>query len=349
MECFDKFKKKMNRNGGNLRNENIRNSKQLITATFEDDASFALGIYRWELGLTDYTERETIGLRLYKRSYSNANGVTVKFQSLIDTPIVVGDVVYDSVADEYLICTESFNIDGIHWQGKFTLCNWMLRWQIKATGEIVEYPCYNANTTQYNSGETSNKQYTVSSSQHTLTLPYDENTVVLDSPQRFYLDRNTKNPITFIVTQNDTTSAFFGKKGIVRVTVVEYAKDAERDRPDLGICDYMDESYYTHSVSDGDVKKAEIVYTDNIIISGGDTQIFTGKFFDDDGNEIQNAICSWQIISAFTDKLFIKEFDNQIEIGIDDDTYIDEEFKLVLKDAEGNGLTSLIIKIESLL
>ena len=33
--------------------------------------------------------------------------------------------------DEYLICTEAFNIDNIHFKGKFTLCNWILKWQKK--------------------------------------------------------------------------------------------------------------------------------------------------------------------------------------------------------------------------
>ena len=133
MKCLDKFNKKMILSGGSLRNENIKNSQELLRETFADDASLTLGIYLWELGLSYYDDKEAIKIRLYKRSFSNANGVTVKFQTLIDTPIVVGDIVYDSISDEYLICTESFNIDNVHWQGKFTLCNWILKWQNKKT------------------------------------------------------------------------------------------------------------------------------------------------------------------------------------------------------------------------
>ena len=193
MKCLDKFNKKMILSGGSLRNENIKNSQELLRETFADDASFSLGVYLWELGLKSYDDRESIQIRLYKRSFSNANGVSVKFQTLIETPIIVGDIIYDSIADEYLICTESFNIDGIHWQGKFTLCNWILKWQNK-NGDILEYPCHDINSTQYNSGEQSNKQFTIGSSQHMITLPCDENTVVLSSPQRFFLDKNVVNP-----------------------------------------------------------------------------------------------------------------------------------------------------------
>ena len=99
--------------------------------------------------------------------------------------------------------------------------------------------CYDNNTTQYNSGESANKQFTIGSSQHSLTLPCDENTVILNNPQRFFLDKNMENPTSFVVTQNDNTSHNFGGKGLVKLTVMECAKNNETDRYDLGICDYI--------------------------------------------------------------------------------------------------------------
>lgn len=349
MKCLDKFNKKMILSGGSLRNENIKNSQELLRETFADDASFALGIYLWELGLKSYDDKESIKIRLYKKSFSNANGSTVKFQTLIDTPIVVGDIIYDSIADEYLICTESFNIDSIHWQGKFTLCNWILKWQNK-NGDILEYPCHDINSTQYNSGEQSNRQFTIGSSQHMITLPCDENTVVLNSPQRFFLDKNTENPTSFIVTQNDTTSYNYGKKGLVKVTLLECANNNDTDRIDLGICDYVDkEKIKTDNSNDMFVSKSVISYNTTIIKSGGDSQVFIGKFFDNNEKEITDIVPKWDIICDFKDVLEVKKFDNQICIGIDNDDYIDEEFKLILSDNEGNYSSTLIIQIESLL
>lgn len=349
MKCLDKFNKKMVLSGESLRNENIKNSRELLMETFADDASFSLGIYLWELGLKSYDDRESIQIRLYKRSFSNANGVSVKFQTLINTPIIVGDIIYDSLSDEYLICTESFNIDGVHWQGKFTLCNWILKWQNK-NGDILEYPCYDINSTQYNSGEQSNKQFTIGSSQHMITLPCDENTVILSSPQRFFLDKNTENPTSFIVTQNDTTSYNYGKKGLVKVTLFECASNNDTDRFDLGICDYIDKNdIKTDNANNVFVSKSVISYNTTTIKSGGDAQVFTGKFFDNNGNEITNIIPKWEIIYDFKNYLEIIESGNQITIGIDNDDRIDEEFKLVLSDNNGNYSSSLIIQIESLL
>jgi hypothetical protein len=223
---------------------------------------------------------------------------------------------------------------------------------------------------------------TVGTSQHRLVLPYDENTVVIATPQRFYLDRNIENPIPYIVTQNDTTSYAFGfkKKGLVALTVQQHVIDEENDRPDLGICDYIDfpvvpdedEHEETESVfvplSDTDnesvydsrefllhtevVKekhaKVVILYNTNVIKSGGDSQVFCGKFYNKDGEELISQL-NWEIICDFTDKLEVNQSGNCISIGIDNQDYIDEEFKLVLSDPSGNITESLIVKIESLI
>lgn len=360
MKCLDRFNKRMSLSGGSLREDYIFNTRELLNETFADDPSFAFGIYFWRLGLKEYIHERPVDIRLYGRSFSAANGVTVKFQTLYNTPVVVGDIIYDTKQDEYLICTEAFDIDGMHYKGKFTLCNWMLKWQ-KKDGTILEYPCHDINSTQYNSGEQSNRNFVIGSSQHMLTLPCDENTVELSTPQRFYLDKATTNPTSFIVTQNDTTSYNYGKKGLVKVTVYEYPNNSATDRPDLGICDYIDvtnqntgEIGLVKTVNENLNKmlKAVIDYNTTVIKSGGDSQMFIAKFYDEKGNEVTDIVPHWTVICSFSDKLLVKEFDNGVSIGIDDDTYIDEEFKLILSDENKNGNvspTSLLVRIESLL
>ena len=352
MQCLDRFNKRMSRSGGSLREEYIFNTRELLKETFADDPSFVSGVYFWRLGLKEYRFESPIGIRLYSRTYSAANGVTVKFQTTYDNPVVVGDIVYNSNENEYLICTEAFNIDNIHYKGKFTLCNWVLKWQ-KKDGTILEYPCYDMNSTQYNSGEQSNRNFTIGSSQHMITLPCDENTVELCTPQRFYLDKATVNPTSFIVTQNDTTSHNYGKKGLVKLTVYETQNNSETDRPDLGICDYIDiDENTSKDICCFKVSKAIIEYSTKIIKSGGDSQMFIGKFYDDKGKEVSDVSPHWTIVCDFANKLQVEEFDNCLSIGIDDDSYIDEEFKLVCSDKnnENNILSdTLIIKIESLL
>lgn len=349
MRCLDRFNQKMIRSGYSLRDEKIRNSRELLEEMFADDASFTLGIYMWEHGIKDYSGKDTIKIRFYDRSFSNANGWTMKYQTLYDTPIVTGDVLFDSKNDEYYICTESFDIDEIHWQGKLTLCNWILKWQNK-NGDILEYPCHDMNTTQYNSGERGNQQFTLGSTQHMIVLPCDQNTVVLNDPQRFFLDKNTENPTSFVVTQNDTTSYNYGKKGLVRVTLAECPTNSKYDRIDLGICDYREkEDFATDNANEAFISKSVIEYTSKIIKSGGDFQIYTAKFFDNLGNEIKGIEPYWTISCEFKDALILDGKDDWIKIGIDDDQYIDEDFKLTLTDKDNNYVSDLLISIESLL
>ena len=350
MRCLDRFNKRMSLSGGSLREESIYNTRELLKETFSDDPSFMSNVYFWRLGLKEHQHESPVGIRLYGRSFSAANGVTVKFQTLYNTPVVVGDVIYDTKEDEYLICTEAFNIDDIHYKGKFTLCNWMLKWQ-KKDGTILEYPCYDMNSTQYNSGEQSNRNFTIGSSQHMITLPSDENTIALSTPQRFYLDKNMDNPTSFIVTQNDTTSYNYGKKGLVKLTVYESQNNSATDRPDLGICDYIDVNV-NKEICCCKASKAVIEHSTTVIKSGGDSQVFIGKFYDEKENEVTDIAPHWTIVCDFSDKLQVKEIDNCLSIGIDNDEYIDEEFKLICSDGndESNILSStLIIKIESLL
>ena len=349
MQCLERFNKRMSLSGGSLRKESIFNTKELLKETFADDPSFNSNTYFWELGIKEYKRENSIGIRMYSRTYSAANGVTIKFQSLYENPIVVGDIIYDANQEEYLLCTESFNIDDIHYKGKFTLCNWILKWQ-KKDGTILEYPCYDMNSTQYNSGEQSNSHFTIGSTQHMITLPSDENTIELCSPQRFYLDKSITNPTSYIVTQNDTTSHNYGKKGLVKLTVYESQNNSDTDRPDLGICDYID----INALKDCCCRnmKTVIDYNTSIIKSGGDSQIFVGKFYDEKENEIVGVIPHWTIVCDFYDKLQVKEFDNCLSIGIDDDLYVDEEFKIICSYVDENNKSitdTLIVKIDSLL
>lgn len=348
MECLDRFKKKMDYCGGSLRGENILNSRQMLKETFYNDASFTPNIYFWELGdvgTDNYSRKNSVDIRLYNRSFSNANGLTIHFQTLFDTEIQVGDILYNLTEDKYMICTEVFNIDDVHWQGKLTMCNWVLRWQNK-NGEILQYPCYDINSTQYNSGEQSNKQFTIGSSQHMITLPADENTVALSSPQRFFLDKNKENPTSFIVTQNDNTSYNYGK-GLVKLTVYECASNKDTDRIDIGICDYF-EINNESTAENENIVNAVIKYETNIIKSGGDAKRFIAKFYDKDNNELFDVVPVWNIICDFKNELEVIQSDNDILISIDNDKYIDEEFKLILSDKNNLYLSSIIIKIDSL-
>lgn len=349
LKALDIFKNRMSANGGSLKNENIRNSRLLLKDFFADDASYSDNVYFWKSDCK-YEESEAIEIRLFNEKYSAANGCTIEFQTQNNTPIIVGDVIYCSNLNKYYICTESHDIHTVNYFGKLTLCNWILKWQDYSNGKILEYPCYAMNSTQYNSGEMTNRNFIVGSSQHIIYITCDENTVGIKTPRRFLLDKDTVNPTPYIVTQNDTITMNYGEKGICKITVAESVLN-EKDNIELGVCDYITADYFNNtSTSDNNAaSKAVIEYSTNVIKSGGSAKKFVGKFYDSSGNEIEDIQANWNIICDFVNKLEVSKSGNQIEISIDDDDYIDEQFKLVLSNDTQQYIASLIIKIESLL
>ena len=79
-------------------------------------------------------------------------------------------------------------------------------------------------------------------------------------------------------------------QGSLDKIVYEYPNNADTDRPDLGICDYIDVN--TIGVDENicccRVSKAIIEHDTSIIKSGGDSQIFVGKFYDKKKNRKEN-------------------------------------------------------------
>ena len=229
------MKERINQSGATLYDEQIKDAQDILAYGFQDDVSYSKHIYFW-IGGVEPQKGEHLDVKIYDRKYSSANGVTQKFLTKHTDKVEIGDYIYDEKEDTYWICTEYYNINDIHHEGKLTQCNWYLRWQRK-DGTIVEYPCQDLNSTQYNSGESGNATITLGSAQHMETVQANEDTLALASPQRFYVSRNYTIP--FVVTQNDSTAYNYGNKGICRITVTQ---DVNRDvdRPDLGICDYIE-------------------------------------------------------------------------------------------------------------
>jgi len=351
MTGLEKFRWKMSLTGQNQREENILNSRMLLHEVFYDDSSYTPNVYKWVLGKTDYTDpEEWLPIRFYERTHSAAQGTTWKFQSPYHTQIKVGDIVLNKTSGEYLLCTESRNLNAVHWEGRFTLCNWILRWQKRETGEILEYPCYEINSTQYNSGETTGRLFTLGSAQHLIKLPCDENTVKLDTPQRFMLDKNAENPSCYIVTQNDTTSENYDGKGIVRVTVFQSEYNPQTDNAELGICDYVSpESLGENIEKQTVVSRCRIAYETTVLKSGGDAKLYTAHFYNADGDLIEDMPCEWSAVCDFADKITMQTDGALVWLSVDNDELIDESFKLVVNSLDGQYEASLLIRIESLL
>lgn len=236
MECL------INCKGGNIRQNKINDGKLLMKNQFDKDVSYSPDFYLWSFGVSKEDMRN-IPIKTFYEKYSLANGIMLKFNTLIDDTIQVGDVLYNSDKDTYWICTEYYDRDGILGAGKLTRCNYWIKWQDE-NAKIYEYPVFEINSTQYNSGESGDKTITLGSSQHLVTITADENTILLDHGKRVFWDRNTKNPTVFKITQNDTTAMNYDK-GLLKITIAEDERNPNRDSIENWLCDYYEVSEVT--------------------------------------------------------------------------------------------------------
>ena len=190
---------------------------------------------------------ETIDLNINKQTKSEVSGYQKEFTSLITAPVQHGDTFYNEDEGLYWICTEVMCKSGLYYDGKLTRCNNILKWQDE-NKHIFEYPVFDINSTQYNSGEFGDKTMTLGSSQHLLTIVADENTIALNHGHRFFWDRNTVDPTVFKLTQNDTTAVNYDR-GIVKLTVTEDQYNPKTDSIENWLCDYFKVSTVTITYS----------------------------------------------------------------------------------------------------
>ena len=201
---------------------------------------------------------ETIDLNINRQTKSEVSGYQKEFTSLITAPVQHGDTFYNEDEGLYWICTEVMCKSGLYYDGKLTRCNNILKWQDE-NKHIFEYPVFDINSTQYNSGEFGDKTMTLGSSQHLLTVVADENTIALNHGHRFFWDRNTVDPTVFKLTQNDTTAVNYDR-GIVKLTVTEDQYNPKTDSIENWLCDYFKVSTVT------------IIYSGNPTIRVGGTK-----------------------------------------------------------------------------
>jgi hypothetical protein len=312
------MKQRMTLSGETVRVEKINDGRLLMSEQLITDPSYQ-EFDIWEFGVAsdDFVKQP---LKLYDRKYSSANGFTAKYETLWNKFIPIGTVLYDSKYDEYYICVESFDKDEILNNGKIVRCNGWLKWQ-NETGKIYEYPVFDINSTQYNSGVDGNKIMTLGSTQHMLSITADDNTIPLRHDKRFFIDRNKVEPTVFKLTQNDTTALNYDK-GVIRLTVTEDQYNPDADSIENWLCDYI-KPVVAHPI--------EITFIGNPVIRvGGSAKTFTAN---------TDKTVTWELVKTLEQTEYITTVvtNNKCKIKCsNNELLIGSSVKLKCTDTDGN-------------
>lgn len=244
MGGYQNFMLRMRMSGNNLRNEQIMDSKYILSDTFADDPSYI------PEGVTIWNTDRVIHPRIYSETYRATSPAHAKIQTLIHEPFYMGEII-PWTNHGYWICLDSNNLHDIQWEGTLAYCNYMLKFRSLITGDILTYPVHILNATQYGSGETNrydkSLHMTVGTSQLLIYISYDSETSMIDNGVRFLIDRHATAPTAFKVTQADMVSySDGGNRGYISLTVYEDQFNPDTDNTDLMIADYWKDPVNEH-------------------------------------------------------------------------------------------------------
>ena len=322
---YNHMKSYLEKHGITIRESKIIDGQRLMTDQLAKDPSYKDTFVRWQFGV-ESEKLQPIQIKTFDEKLSNNYGITLSFNVLYDSLVKIGDMLYDTKNGTYWLCVESYNRDDINGAGKLTRCNQFLKWQDEK-GKVYEYPVYDTNATQYNSGVQSTQMVTIGSAQHSIWIMADENTIMLDHDKRFFLDRNMVHPTVYKLTQNDTTT-FSYDNGYLKLMMTEHQYNPETDSIENWICDYIEES----------TNDFDILYSGKPILRVGGKKTFTA--------DITSAV-TWSISENNFDigYLTLNTDGNKITISCayNEDLFDNAEFKL--NATSGSDTSSIKIQL----
>lgn len=143
----------------------------------------------------------------------------------------------------WIVCSLPDN-NGIYEKAILWKCKNNIRFRSPITGEIVEYPIYNYNSTQYGTGEWQKTNINIGEAQQLVFIPYNEETILLDDRFRFIMDRNKKHPTVFRITMVDSAAYAVGGElihdddGLLMWSVLETQFNEKTDSREEMVADY---------------------------------------------------------------------------------------------------------------
>lgn len=265
----------------------------------------------------------------------NSNKLTqYTIHTLPDETISVGQYVVDG--DNTFLITEAEQDNEMYMTGRMELCNYILRFQNKSTGEIISRPAIFAKST--GGVLDSNVVLSVSGATHVVKLPLDDETKLLRINNRFLIDIMNDRPNAYLVVNRDVVSGY----GLLILTLKSDEFNDDRDSALLMVADYFTPSIQTQD-------NCEINYSGKPEIRvGGSAKSFTAVFYES-SSQITPI---WTVVppEGYGDKIISESADNTISIrALSDKSMIGKIITLKLDDSTGNCHAELTINIVGLI
>ncbi len=261
---------------------------------------------------------------------------------------------YVKYKNRFWLITNIVDDNGMYEKAVLAICNYLLTW-MTADGEVVQRWANVLSASQYNNGETEHRYYTLKTDQLLISLSNDEKCVMLESGQRFIIDKRIDiyskeipddivsdtsfHVITYEITRNDSVLYNYEDSGHYEILVTQ---DEQHESDGYYVIDgngYWLCPYPYPSVDnvipdrqEPEVTNAKIVYDSDTIYLDLGAGEFTAVFYDSDGNVVEGIEPSWEINCDFIDLLQIDYINNTIIISASDYSLLNRSFELSLKN-----------------
>lgn len=336
------MKERMKQNGSTIREEMIFDGQNLLKEELEHDSSYSPTMYFYDS--INKADDRPAKLRIYGRNFSSLNGNYQNFLTTYDNPVKIGDYFHDTKDDTYWLVYNSFDVNGVHYEGKMIQCNYLLRWQL-SNGEIAERWANIVSASKYDVGETGNSTIILSSNNFTILIGYCDEGFELEK-KRVFIDKKQVNPTkVFKITRSDDVLFDSGNVGALLSFIADKTElNLNTDRPDLRLCDYIEPSTPLPPIIPNEATDLLATISGNTNLKNGFYRTYTVTFTDKSGNEVDwnNVDFNWNIESEFDVEQIVKG--NTIELFLDNEELIGSSFILsVIVDAVTLAKTKITI------
>lgn len=207
------------------------------------------------------------------------------------------------------------------------LCNYVLKWQNKETGEIYFYPASVLNATQYNTGVQSKRDIMQTGFvQINAWLSLDDITKKIQRGVRMFIDVNEEAPSVYVVTSKMPVPFSYGDdKRVMYITFTEDEFNPDTDSISEWICDYVNPNDIPQPTT-----PIQINYSGSPEVRIGGRKIFTSN--------LSGAIFGLSLPNSFEGKVSLSQTGDKATVNVvNDSSMVGGSFKVIVS---GNGLTS---------
>lgn len=243
--------------------------------------------------------------------------------------------------------------NNIYEKAVVNLCNYLLSW-VNKQGKIIQRWISAVNASQYNNGEKESIYLKYRSDKLFISMPDDDESMMLEHNQRLIIDRrckiyeksfdentikNTDNPvIVYKVTRMDNALYDYQDSGYIQIMATEDEKQEgdgyyQIDGKGYWLCKQPSPTSNT-PLNSNIICEAELY-------DGIDEGIYTAEFYDIDGN-IVDVTPVWDIQCDFKDDLNITYVNNTVMISVDNEKLVNKSFELFLSGNDYNTISKTI-------